>query len=79
MQEFKVGLYRHFKSKDMIYKVLGIAINSETMEEMVIYMALYGKSIGKIFVREKNMFLEKIPEGRDNPNNQIYRFEYIGE
>ena len=77
MRELKLGLYRHFKGEDKLYRVLGTAIDSETMNEMVIYIALYGNSIGKMFVREKSMFLEKIPEGRENPNNQEYRFEYI--
>lgn len=79
MQEFKIGIYRHFKGKDKLYKTLGIALDSETLKEKVIYIALYGESLGKIFIRDKEMFLEKIPEGRENPNNQIYRFEYIGE
>ena len=79
MRDLKLGLYRHFKGSDKLYKVLGTALDSETMNEMVIYIALYGESIGKLFVREKNMFLEKIPEGRENPNNQKYRFEYLGE
>ncbi|MEG2348568.1 MAG: DUF1653 domain-containing protein [Clostridia bacterium] len=73
------GIYRHFKAKDMIYKVEGVATNSETMEEMVIYRALYGKNNQKLYVRPMDMFLEKVPEGRENPNNQTYRFEYIGE
>ena len=77
MRELKLGLYRHFKGSDKIYRVLGTAIDSETMDEVVIYIALYGASKGKIFVRNKEMFLEKIPEGRENPNNQTYRFEYI--
>lgn len=79
MQELKIGIYRHFKGGDKLYKTLGIAIDSETLEEKVMYMALYGEALGKVFVRNKDMFLERVPEGRENPNNQTYRFEYIGE
>ncbi len=75
--KLKLGIYRHFKGSDKLYKVLGIATHSETLEEMVIYIALYGKEIGKTYVRPLNMFLEKVPEGRENPNNQLYRFEYL--
>ena len=73
----KQGIYRHFKGSDKLYKVIGIATHSESLEEMVIYIALYGKEIGKTYVRPLDMFLEKVPEGRDNPNNQVYRFEYL--
>ena len=27
----------------------------------------------------KYMFLEKVPEEKENPTNQEYRFEYIGD
>ncbi len=75
--KIKQGIYRHFKGSDKLYKVIGIAINSETLEEMVMYIALYGENIGKTFVRPLYIFLEKVPEGRDNPNNQVYRFQYL--
>jgi len=76
-RNLKQGIYRHFKSSDMLYKVLGVATHSETLEEMVMYITLYGKDAGKTYVRPLNMFLEKVPEGRENPNNQVYRFEYL--
>lgn len=79
MQKLKLGIYRHFKGKDKLYKVLSVATDSETLKEVVVYMALYGEFIGNVFVRDKEMFLEKIPEGRENPNNQTYRFEYLGK
>lgn len=78
-RSIKQGVYRHFKGSDKLYKVLGVATHSETLEDMVIYLALYGKEIGKIYVRPLEMFLEKVPEGRENPNNQVYRFDYLHE
>lgn len=50
------GLYEHFKKKR--YKVLGVARHSETLEEMVVYQALYGE--GGIWVRPVAMFLENV-------------------
>lgn len=76
-RNLKQGIYRHFKGGDKLYKVVGTATHSETLEDMVIYIALYGKEIGKTYVRPLNMFLEKVPEGRENPNNQVFRFEYL--
>ncbi len=81
-REVKIGIYRHFKSLDMLYEVSGIAIHTETGEELVIYKSLYEKGNvkrGQMFARPKKMFLSKVPDDRDNPNNQEYRFEYIGE
>ena len=38
--ELKKGKYRHFKGKE--YELLEIATHSETLEQMVVYRALYG-------------------------------------
>ena len=48
--------YRHFKGK--IYKVLHIAKHSETLEDIVVYQAMYGEQ--GIWVRPKSMFEEVI-------------------
>jgi len=48
--------YRHFKGG--LYKFIGIAKDSETLEEMVVYQALYGE--GQLWVRPKEMFFEKV-------------------
>lgn len=53
MAKIKPGLYRHFKGH--VYKVIGVAKHSETLEELVVY----GK--GKdLWVRPKKMFMEKV-------------------
>ncbi|AKL95654.1 hypothetical protein CACET_c22080 [Clostridium aceticum] len=53
----KIGKkYRHFKGKE--YLVLHIAKHSETMEELVVYQALYGEQ--GIWVRPLAMFLEQV-------------------
>jgi hypothetical protein len=57
----KLGKYRHYKGKE--YEVLGIATHSETLEELVVYKALYeieGKGKDSIWVRPKGMFEEDI-------------------
>lgn len=52
----KQGIYRHYKGK--YYKVIGEAKHSETMEDVVVYQALYGDY--GLWVRPKAMFLEEI-------------------
>lgn len=54
-------LYKHYKGK--MYEYIGECLHSETLEEMVIYKALYGE--GKTWVRPKGMFFEDVtlPDG----------------
>lgn len=69
MNSIKLGLYKHFKGNK--YEVIGIAKHSETLEEMVVYKALYGD--GDIWVRPAKMWNETIQ--RDGKT--FKRFEYI--
>lgn len=67
----KLGIYKHYKGKS--YQVMGVATHSETLEDMVVYQALYGK--GQLWVRPLRMFQEKVlVEGK-----KIKRFEFIEE
>ncbi|MCY6356131.1 DUF1653 domain-containing protein [Clostridium sp. ZS2-4] len=71
-RQIKLGKkYRHFKGKE--YLVLYIAKHSETLEDMVVYQALYGER--GIWVRPLSMFLGK----KDIGNKFVNRFEEIKE
>lgn len=63
--------YRHFKGKE--YLVLHLAKHSETLEELVVYQALYGER--GIWVRPLAMFLEQV----ELNGKMINRFEEIEE
>ena len=52
--EITPGKYRHFQGNE--YEVLYIARHSETLEEMVVYRALYGER--GIWVRPASMWNE---------------------
>jgi cyclomaltodextrinase / maltogenic alpha-amylase / neopullulanase len=71
LMNIKPGRYRHFKGNE--YEVVGIAKDSETMEEVVVYRALYGER--GLWVRSAKMFTEVIErDGRTLP-----RFQYVGD
>lgn len=63
------GKYRHFKGNE--YEVLYIAKHSETLEDMVVYRALYGEH--GVWVRPASMWDEIIT--RDGKT--FKRFEKI--
>ena len=64
MESIKPGRYRHFKGGE--YELIGTARHSETMEEMVVYRALYGE--GGLWVRPAAMWNETVErEGRRFP------------
>lgn len=54
--QIKPGRYRHFKGKE--YEVLGTARHSETLEELVVYRALYGE--GGLWVRPVTMWEDTV-------------------
>ena len=79
MEKIKPGIYYHYKSKEKLYKVIGVAKHTETMEDMVVYQALYDipelGGEGVMFVRSLKMFLENvIVDGKEVP-----RFEFVRE
>jgi hypothetical protein len=65
----KTGKYRHFKGNE--YEVLGTAKHSETLEEFVVYKALYGE--GGIWVRPAKMWEETVEVNGE----KIPRFQSI--
>jgi hypothetical protein len=71
MNQIPYGVYRHYKGNQ--YEVIGFAKNSETLEDMVIYKALYGEY--GTWVRPLSMW------GNDIEINgkTVKRFEFIGE
>lgn len=69
--EIKKGKYRHFKGNE--YEVLFVGKHSETLEEYVVYRALYGER--EVWIRPATMWNETLT--RDGKS--FLRFTYIGE
>lgn len=64
----KKGIYRHYKGKE--YELIDVAVHSETLEEMVVYRALYGER--RLWVRPAKMWEEEVVvDGK-----KVKRFEY---
>ncbi|NVP17961.1 DUF1653 domain-containing protein [Candidatus Gracilibacteria bacterium] len=72
----KLGIYKHYKGN--LYEVLYIAKHTETLEELVVYKALYNSAEfgnNAIWIRPKDMFQENVEiNGVVSP-----RFTYIGD
>ena len=72
-EKVKPGIYRHYKGN--LYRVMGVGRHSETLEEFVVYIALYDGEVGKnsIWSRPLSMFLEDVEvDGKKMP-----RFEFL--
>jgi hypothetical protein len=75
-KQIQQGKYRHYKGKE--YEVIGTAIHSETLEEMVIYKAFYASDefgVNSVWVRPLSMFTENV----EVAGATMLRFEYVGK
>ena len=64
----KPGIYRHFKGN--LYNLITVALDSETLEEMVVYQALYGNC--GYWVRPLKMWEEQV----EYQGQMVERFKY---
>ena len=67
----KKGIYRHYKGNE--YELLDVALHSETLEERIVYRALYGEQ--KVWVRPAYMWEEEV----EVDGKKVRRFEFIEE
>lgn len=66
-------VYKHFKGN--IYQIISIALDSETLEQVVVYQQLY--SPFQMYVRPLEMFLSKTDKDKYPDAVQEYRFEKL--
>ncbi len=65
------GIYKHYKGN--LYQVLTIAKHSETLEDLVVYEALYENEMSQFWVRQVQMFEEEV----EVDGKRMKRFEFI--
>lgn len=70
---FPNQIYRHFKGN--LYLIMSVAISESTLEQTVVYMSLNGD--GNVWTRSVSEFESLVPEGKENPTGQKYRFELV--
>lgn len=70
----KGQIYKHFKGG--IYKIVCIAKNTETEEDMVIYENIDN---GKIWARPLDMFSSLVDKEKYPEVEQKYRFELVND
>ena len=65
------GTYFHFKDPNNLYKVLGICLSADSLDQMVIYQALYG--VHGVWVRPISQWLEEVELG----DKKVQRFTFV--
>ena len=66
------GLYKHFKGH--IYKVIGIAKDSDNLKEKVVYQNI---ETNELWLRDEEEFLSLVDKEKYPDIKQKYRFELI--
>lgn len=74
VSHFKRDLTSSTDPFQYLYEITGVCLHSETMEELVVYRALYGTK--KLYCRPKDMFLSLVDREKYPDAKQTYRFEY---
>lgn len=72
--KIKPGIYKHSK-KGTLYKVHFIVKHSETLEDMVVYEALYDNKMSKLWVRPAKMWFEEV----EVEDKKVPRFVFVKE
>ena len=75
------AIVRHFKRElnpegnMYLYEIIGVALHTETSEELMIYKALYGEE--EMYARPLAEFLSEVDHEKYPGVKQRYRFEAV--
>ncbi|MFZ2190547.1 MAG: DUF1653 domain-containing protein [Candidatus Magasanikiibacteriota bacterium] len=73
MSTIKPGIYEHYKGNK--YRVFGVGKHSETLEEFVIYEALYDNPESKLWARPINLFIDEV----EYQGQKVPHFKFISD
>jgi len=73
--DIQLGIYVHYKNPEHRYRVIGVAKQSETLEDLVVYEALYENDVSKLWARPLDMFTGTVEVNGET----VPRFRYISE
>lgn len=65
------AIYQHYKGKQ--YRVIGIGKHSESLEDVVLYEALYDNPLGRLWCRPLMMWDELV----DVDGDKVPRFKFL--
>lgn len=66
------AIYQHYKGK--MYRVIGVGKHSETLEDVVLYEALYDNPLGRLWSRPLGMWSEPVVvNGQEVPR---FKFQF---
>lgn len=70
--ELKIGKYKHYKGD--VVEVIGLALHSETLEEMAVYRHIDGRRAGEPYywVRPLKMFNEVVEVNGETVKRFVY-------
>jgi len=68
----KLGKYQHSET-GKYYNVIGVAKHSETLEDFVVYEALYDNPKSKFWIRPLKMFTDIVAIG----GTKLPRFKFV--
>jgi len=65
------AIYQHYKGKQ--YRVIGVGKHSESLEDVVLYEALYENSLGRLWCRPLEMWSQLV----EVDGQQVPRFKFL--
>lgn len=72
--KIKPGIYLHYKNKK--YRVIGAAKDRDSLEDFVVYEALYENELSKLWLGKPEVFCDKVEvEGKLVPRFRFLKGE----
>lgn len=65
------AIYQHYKGKP--YRVIGVGKHSESLEDVVLYEALYENPLGRLWCRPASMWFEIV----EVDGQKVPRFKFL--